>query len=124
VGVVAGFWNVWVYFQVCRSATPLCAAQQAAPTGGEGTIVFALAVILVLDSLATFVGPAVLFYASAALSLIIDAIEVLNYSSISQGEFYVTLILVALSLGLSVVAARRTTGVSEQSHPMNLPVFG
>jgi len=117
-------WNIWAYFQVCRSSDSLCAAQQAAPAGGEGTIVLALASILVVVSLATVVGPAAIFYVSAALGLVIDAIELLNYSSISLGEFYVTVILVAMSLGLSLVAARRRTGVSEQSHPMNLPVFG
>ena len=84
----------------------------------------ALAVVLVVVSLATYVGPAVLFYVSAAVSLIIDAIEVLNYSSIGPGNAYVTLILVTLSLGLSVAAARHRTAVSEQANPMNLPVFG
>ena len=117
-------WNVWAHFQLCSGLQSSCAAQQAAPGGGEGTIALALGSLLVVVSLATFVGPAAIFYASAGLGLIIDTIELLNYSSIVQGGFYVTLILVTLSVGLSVAAARRRTGVSEQSHPMNLPVFG
>jgi len=124
VGVVAGLWNIWAHFQVCNGLNGVCPAQQAAPTGGEGSIVLALAVVLVVVSLATYVGPAVLFYVSAAVSLIIDAIEVLNYSSIGPGNAYVTVILVTLSLGLSVAAARHRTAVSEQANPMNLPVFG
>jgi ABC-type multidrug transport system permease subunit len=86
--------------------------------------VLGLAVILVVGSLATFLAPATLFYLSAALGLGIDAIEVLNYPVIGKGLFYVTVILVTLSLVLSLLAATRRTNVSEQSHPMNLPVFG
>jgi len=83
-----------------------------------------LAIILVVVSLATFVGPAAIFYVSAVLSLAIEAIELLNYSSIALGDFCVTVILVTLSLGMSVAAARHRTAVSEEANPMNLPVFG
>jgi len=49
---------------------------------------------------------------------------VINYSSIAAGSFLITIILVTVSVVLSVVSATRKTSVSEQSHPMNLPVFG
>lgn len=124
VGVVAGSWNIGAYLQACRSAQRLCPAFQTAPPGAEGTVVLGLAVILVVGSLATFLAPATLFYLSAALGLGIDAVEVLNYPVIGTGLFYVTVILVTLSLVLSLLAATRRTSVSEQSHPMNLPVFG
>jgi hypothetical protein len=122
VGVVAGFWNVWAYVEECRG--PVCPVFQDAPPGTEGTAVLAMALILVLGSLATFLTPASLFYLTAVLGLLIDAMEMLNYSVIGTGPFYVTMILVTLSVVLSVLAATRRTAVSEQSHPLNLPVFG
>ena len=124
VGVVAGFWNIWEYFQECRGATSLCPSVHSAPTGTEGTVVLGLAVVLVLVSLATFIGPTVLFYLSAAVGVAIDALVLVNYPSMAEGSFLVTVILMTVSVVLGVVAAMRKTSVSEQSHPMNLPVFG
>jgi len=83
-----------------------------------------LAVVLVLISLATFIGPAALFFLTAVVGVAIDALVVINYSSIAAGSFLITIILVTVSVVLSVVSATRKTSVSEQSHPMNLPVFG
>ena len=97
---------------------------RAAPTGAEGALVLGLAVILVVGSLATFLAPAALFYLLAACGLAIDAVEALNYPTIAIFSFYATLTLVTLSVLLSIIAATRRTSVSEQSHPMNLPVFG
>jgi hypothetical protein len=86
--------------------------------------VLGLAVVLVLISLATFIGPAALFFLTAVVGVAIDALVVINYSSIAAGSFLITIILVTVSVVLSVVSATRKTSVSEQSHPMNLPVFG
>jgi hypothetical protein len=122
VGVVAGLWNIWEYLLVCRG--PLCIVPQAAPTGAEGTIVLGLAVVLLIVSLMEFLAPSALFYLSAAVGVAIDAVEALNYSTIAPGSFLVTVILVTLSVGLGLASATRKTSVSEQSHPMNLPVFG
>ena len=124
VGVVAGLWDIWEYFEVCRGATSLCPSWQPAPTGTEGTVVLGLAVILVLISLTTFIGPAMLFYLTAAVGVAIDALVAINYYSIAVGSFLITVILVTVSVALSIVSAMRKTSVSEQSHPMNLPVFG
>jgi len=124
VGVVAGIWNIWAYFQECRGSTSLCPSWQSAPPGADGTVVLGLAVFLVLVSLATFIGPTVLFYLSAVVGAAIDALVAVNYSSIAVGSFVITVILVTASVVLSVLSAMRKTSVSEQSHPMNLPVFG
>jgi hypothetical protein len=125
LGVLAGLWNVGEYFLACgRSSTQLCPAQRSAPAGLEGTLVLVLAILLILVSLASFVGPSVILYASGVLGLAIDVIVILNYSSIGPGSFYLTVALVTLSAALSLIAASRRTSVSEQSHPMNLPVFG
>jgi hypothetical protein len=122
--VVAGLWVIWEYFQACGGVTSLCPSWQPAPTGTEGTVVLGLAVVLVLVSLATFIGPIVLFYLTALVGVAIDALFVVNYPSIAEGSFLVTVTLVTVSVVLSVVSAMRKTSVSEQSHPMNLPVFG
>jgi len=64
------------------------------------------------------------FFLTAVVGVAIDALVVINYSSIAAGSFLITIILVTVSVVLSVVSATRKTSVSEQSHPMNLPVFG
>jgi len=90
----------------------------------EGTVVLGLAVILLIVSLVEFLGPLELFYISAAVGVVIDAIEVLNYSNIAPAPFVVTILMVTLSVGLGSATATRRTSVSEQAHPLNLPVFG
>jgi len=124
VGAAAGLWNIWEYFEECRGAMSLCPTWHTAPTGLEGTAVLCLAVVLVLFSLATYIGPALLFYVTTAVGVAIDGLVAANYSSIGQGSFFVTLVLVTASVILSIVSATRRTTVSEQSHPLNLPVFG
>jgi len=125
-GVVAGLWNLLAYFQTCGGnfGSIACLAGYTSPPGFQGTVVLALSIVLIAGSLATFLSPAAVFYLLAAAGILIDVIEVLNYASLFQGWFFGTLILVTLSLVLSLAAATRKTSVSEQSHPMNLPVFG
>jgi membrane protein implicated in regulation of membrane protease activity len=68
------------------------------------------------------VGPRQLFYVTAILALLIGG-SVVFYSSISLGNT-ITLVLAAVVFVVAMVAARREGRVSEQSHPMNLPIFG
>ena len=124
VGAVAGIWNIWEYFEDCRGGTSPCPALHTTPTGTEGTAVLGLAVVLLLFSLATYIGPAFLFYVTATAGAAIDCLVAINHTSIAEGSFLVTLILVTASVVLSVASATRRTTVSEQSHPLNLPVFG
>ncbi len=84
----------------------------------------ALAVVLIVDSLVALVGPKRIFYSSALLSALLAGSEWIGSGS---GAAAATLLVVAAAgatLALSVVAARFEPQVSEQSHPMNLPVFG
>jgi len=123
VSIVAGGWDVYAVLSVCHSAC-LPGSFSAPYQGFQGVLFAALSVILVLEGLAGFVGPRTVFYAGVFVALPIDAMELLNYSSIIEADLYVTLLLVTLSLVLSLWAARSGTSVSEESHPMNLPVFG
>jgi hypothetical protein len=85
--------------------------------------VVALSVLLFLNSLVTMVGPRLAFYASAVLSVLLGVSMIPN-SSLVDPVVLVALGLVVLTFALSAAAARRRTQISEQSNPMNLPVFG
>ncbi len=80
-----------------------------------------VAVVLVLASAVSFVGPKKVFYASAALCAVL---AVLILGSDLTPPVLLTVTLTAGAFVLNVVAARWETKVSEQSNPMNLPVFG
>lgn len=110
-----------MYLGACHT---LCLARTTAPPEVEGSLFAILGVLLVLDSLASVIAPRAVFFVSALLAALIDLLEVVNHSTIVQTTFYVTVVLVTVSLVLSLASALKETTVSEQSHPMNLPVFG
>lgn len=126
IGVLAALWNIKNYLYSCGGplGATYCLVPGDAPSGLEGTVVMALSVTLVVVSLATFLAPPSIFYLSAALALAIDVLELLSSSLIFADTLYITLAIVSLELVLSLVAAVRRTSVSEESHPLNLPVFG
>jgi hypothetical protein len=124
LGVIAGIWSLYAYYFITYGPTCIGRCFAGAPSGASGTATVALAIALILFSFAEFVGPRSLFYLSALLGLAIDALEGISYASIMTAAFIVTVTLVTLSLAFNVLAARRKSVVSEQSHPMNLPVFG
>ena len=87
------------------------------------SVVAALGVLLVLASIGTVIGPKRIFYASAFLSgaqatVFLLALNLTNFFTLFSAG------LCALTLVISLFAARWEVRVSEQSHPMNLPVFG
>ena len=120
-GIVAGGWNVFAYLGACHS---LCLARSTAPSDALGVVYAGLAVVLVLVSLAGLIGPKVLFYASALVAVLVDAVEAVGNAEVATGVLVFSFALVTLSAVVSLLAARAGTGVSEQSNPMNLPVFG
>ena len=127
IGAVVGLFCVVEYSLSCHGVTPLgsaCSAEPIAPPGNDGIAFALLAVILVLASLGTYVGPRALFYISALVGAFIDLVEALNYSSIDTEWLGATALVVTVSVILSILAARQRSGVSEQANPMNLPVFG
>jgi len=77
-------------------------------------------------------GVSVAFQAGAVLSAALAS--VMGYSAWTDRTYaylagesniaLVGLVLAATALSVNVVASRRRAGISEQSHPMNLPVFG
>jgi hypothetical protein len=86
------------------------------------TLVQGFSVVLILGSLASFVGPRKVFYVLALLSAVLGGL-LLNAYVNTVAEIG-TLGLLVIDLVISLMAARSEFKVSEQSHPMNLPVFG
>lgn len=114
VGILAGLWAIGgtVVDDVAKSAS-----------GGPNLFVLGLGTLLILTSVVCLLGPSVLYYASAVLSVFLEASMLLN-SNFGDWVVVAAVALAAVSFVLSVLAARSRADVSEQSHPMNLPVFG
>jgi hypothetical protein len=89
---------------------------------GWGWPSLAAAIALVVASLVSVISPRIVFYASALLALVLD-VSLLAGSALNQITI-LTLALGAVTLVTAIFAARREGRVSEQSNPMNLPVFG
>lgn len=88
------------------------------------TPTLALSIVLILVSLVAYVGPKRIFYGSALFSALL-AVSVWVGAGSDQTVFTVLMLAMAgLTMVLGVVAARTEPRVSEESHPMNLPVFG
>ena len=88
------------------------------------TLTLALAVALFFDSFVAFVGPKRIFYSSALLSALLAGSELVGSGPAATPVTFLTIAMAAVTLALSMLAARLETAVSEQSNPMNLPVFG
>jgi hypothetical protein len=91
---------------------------------GHNLIVEVVGIILLLDSLVCLLGTSRAFYASAIVSVIALALEVLGGAQVTTAGFIFSLVLALATLGLDVMAARKRTMIAEEDHPLNLPVFG
>jgi len=121
LGLVAGGWNIFAYIIACHSS---CLAQSSAPSDLLGGVYAGLSIVLIFASVGTLIGPKFVFYAMALVAVLVDLVEGLGYSNVVNDDLLTTFVLTTLCVALSFLAARSGTGVSEQSNPMNLPVFG
>ncbi len=112
-GVLTGVWT----------AVASYTARSSVPTLGFN-FALSLAILLVIDSLLCLVGPRRIFYTSAFLSAILVAVFVLGSAANATAVVLITLGMAGVTFVLSILAARSEPKVSEQSNPMNLPVFG
>jgi len=124
VGILAGVWafggtlvDNLARVSLCSGNTPCVQNPPANP------FVMGLAGLLVLTSAACLFGQGKVFYAQACVAVFLGAAMVPN-SSASDPVVDLAFGLAAATLVLSVIAARKKVGISEQSNPMNLPVFG
>ena len=84
-----------------------------------------LAIVLVVDSLACFLGWSRAFYLSAIVSVVSLFVAALFASTaFTNIGFEATIVLTAVVIALDIAAAIHKARVSEEAHPLNLPVFG
>ena len=121
LGAFTAIWTiagVYLSFLVHR----VCFGDVNCAPSNSGWVVQSLAVVLLIVSAGCLVGPKSLFYVSALLSAVLSGTVYVQTDM--TGVAVATMLLYLATLTLSVLAARRHTSMSEQSNPMNLPVFG
>jgi hypothetical protein len=86
----------------------------------------ALGILLLFDSALSLVGPRRAFYGetivSGLIALVLVSVEA--FRTVDASFLLAALVLSVATVVLSLLAARTRAGLSEQSNPMNLPVFG
>ena len=123
IGLIGGGWNIFAYFGACHSSGS-CLQQTSAPADPLGLVYAGFSAALIVASVGGLVGPKVIFYAMATLAGLIDLVEVIGRSNVATDDLIMTFVLASLGIMLSLLAATSGMGMSEQSNPMNLPVFG
>ncbi|MBI3859838.1 MAG: hypothetical protein HY296_06360 [Thaumarchaeota archaeon] len=124
LGLVTGFWTLGAsYFDGVAMHCPLGGCPYTPPSY-LGIAIIALGGALVSSSAVSFFLSRNVLYVSGGLSALVGVLVLINASQIDSTVLWITLLLSALTAAVDFVAARSRTAVSEQSHPMNLPVFG
>ena len=121
LGALSAVWTiVTTYLSVLPS--PACGPIVCSTIHNSGWVVESLAIVLLIVSAACLIGPKSLFYLSSLFSAVLagTVYALTEFTAIVAA----TLVIYAAALVLGVLAARSEASVSEQSHPMNLPVFG
>jgi hypothetical protein len=83
-----------------------------------------LAAALVFNSGVSFFWHRKVFYVTALLCAGLAGAFAAGYSGTDPAVFWAAEALSLLGMGLNVASAREPTGMSEESNPLNLPVFG
>lgn len=110
-GVVAGLYSTRI-FDV-----------QLSMSGGDFWILV-VGILLLLDSIVCIVGFRTAFYGSAALSVLLILDILLFGAAISDIAFIASVLLGLITVVLDIITVRHREIVSEENHPLNLPVFG
>src|SRR5271157_5953983 len=115
VGLLAGLWAVGgSYLGGIGRACPPTALECPSPN----LFLVGLGALVLVSSIVCFFGPELVFYATAILSILLAGL-ILGTSTLNDPVVDVALALSVLAFAVGVVAARRTTEVSEQANPMN-----
>ncbi len=93
-------------------------------TGSGDFWLLAVGALLVLGSMACFVGLQTAYYVSAALAILLVVDMLLFGAPISDLGFILSALFGLITVVLDLIATRRKPIVSEENHPLNLPVFG
>jgi hypothetical protein len=133
LSLVTGSWATFVaYYGANSTSCPPFSACILELGGGSGPAspselqgaLFIVGAVLAIDSLVSFAGVRASFIVGAVLSVAVLAIVALQWGAYSSTESASVLVLSLLAIVADAVASRPVRGLSEQSNPMNLPVFG
>lgn len=112
LSLVSGAWAAFVGYYGTSSHSELQSA------------LIVVGAILVVDALVSFAGVRASFVVGVGLSALVIVIVAVKWGTYSGSDASLALILSLLSLVADAVASRPVKGMSEQTNPMNLPVFG
>jgi hypothetical protein len=134
LSLLAGSWATFVAYYGTNSVSPClpfstCIVElQGAPTAVSPSelqgALFIVGAVLALDALVSFAGIRVSFIVGSVLSTVILAIVAVQWGTYSDNDALAAVALSVLAVVADVVASRPAKALSEQSNPMNLPVFG
>ena len=126
-GVVAAFMVILgpVQGPLCKGPG-ICIGPTASPVPNTelDTALLAAGVILAVVSLVSFTGLRVTFALGAVLSAAALVTVGLTWGTYPTDDSIAVAALSLVALVVDAVASRPSRGMSEQTNPMNLPVFG
>jgi len=134
LSLLAGGWATFVAYYGTNSVSPClpfstCILElqggfgPLSPSELQGAL-FIFGAILAIDSLVSFAGVRASFIVGSVLSTGILAIVAIQWGAYSDAYSLAAVALSLLAVVADFVASRPARALSEQSNPMNLPVFG
>jgi hypothetical protein len=88
------------------------------------TVLLTVAAILVIDAVVCFIGLRVGFTVGAVLSIAIVVLVGAQWGRFGNFGSSLSVVLSAIAILLDLISTRASKSIPEESHPLNLPVFG
>jgi hypothetical protein len=134
LSLLAGGWATFVAYYGTNSVSPCppfstCILElqgsfgPLSPSELQGAL-FVVGAILAIDALVSFADIRSSFIVGSVLSTAVLAIIALQWGAYSDAYSMAAVVLASLAVVADFVASRPAKALSEQSNPMNLPVFG
>jgi len=134
LSLLAGCWASFVAYYGTNGVTPCppfstCILElqggfgPLSPSQLQGAL-FVVGAVLALDSLVSFAGIRASFIVGSVLSTAVLAIIAVQWGAYSDAYSMAAVVLSLLAVLADSVASRPARALSEQSNPLNLPVFG
>jgi hypothetical protein len=134
LSLLAGGWATFVAYYGTNSFAPCLPFSTCIVVlpGGFGPLspselqgaLFIVGAILAIDSLVSFAGVRASFIVGSVLSTAVLAIIAIQWGAYLDSYSMAAVVLSLLAVVADFVASRPARALSEQSNPMNLPVFG
>jgi len=116
-----------LYAVIIHESTPTMCPLNECPQIANGWMITALIVVevvLLLDSIVCFAGRWLGLPLGAALSILTIVFVAFQWGTLGAFNSGIAALLSAFALVLNVMAMMMRTRMPEESHPLNLPVFG